>query len=84
MKFCERQGIKFIVEDPLEKDDFKGKKDYGDNFLSKLNQSRIAKHGEAHFAYDETHHQSHWVCRHTMLAHVAPHTINSLKRTSAL
>eukprot|EP00591_Stephanopyxis_turris_P006156 CAMPEP_0195524612 /NCGR_PEP_ID=MMETSP0794_2-20130614/24532_1 /TAXON_ID=515487 /ORGANISM="Stephanopyxis turris, Strain CCMP 815" /LENGTH=259 /DNA_ID=CAMNT_0040654865 /DNA_START=44 /DNA_END=823 /DNA_ORIENTATION=+ len=60
MKFCERQGIKFIVEDPLEKDDFKGKKDYGDNFLSKLNQSRIAKHGEAHFAYDETHHQSHW------------------------
>ena len=63
IKFCERQGITFVVEEPMEKDDFKGKKDYGDNFLSALNKSRIAKHGEAHFAYDETHHESHWVGR---------------------
>ena len=62
VEFCERQGIQYEINEPLAKDDYSGKKDYGDNFLSKLNQSKIALNGEAHFAYDETHHESHWVC----------------------
>lgn len=60
IKFCERQGIKYEVHEQQEKISQAGKKDYGDNFLSQLAKSRIAKHGEKHFEYDETHHQSHW------------------------
>lgn len=60
IKFCERQGIEYVVDEPLKKDSFEGEKDYGDNFLSKLAQTKIAKVGEAHFEYDETHHDSHW------------------------
>ncbi len=52
---------RFEVHEQQEKISQAGKKDYGDNFLSQLAKSRIAKHGEKHFEYDDTHHQSHWV-----------------------
>ncbi len=61
MRYCERQGITFRVEEPLVKDNFQGQKDYGDNFLSKLAKVQIKEEGEKHFEYDETHHNSHWV-----------------------
>jgi len=59
--FCDRQGIAYEIEEPPQEADFKGMKDYGDNFLTDSIKVGLKKQGERFFDHGENAHTSAWV-----------------------
>jgi len=59
--FCERQGLAYEVIQPNKKKDFKGLKDYGDNFYTDTIKVGVRERGEKYFDHGENAHTSAWV-----------------------
>eukprot|EP00941_MAST-03F_sp_MAST-3F-sp1_P000644 g644.t1 len=61
--FAKRQGWDYEVQEDMSKykEDFDGEKDYGDNFLTQLAKSKVAKVGEKQFSYGRSANTSAWV-----------------------
>jgi len=59
--FCERQGIEYEIQEPAKKKNFKGEKDYGDNFYTDAIKVGVRAKGENFFDHGENAHTSAWV-----------------------
>lgn len=59
-RFCDRQGIAYEIVEPPRNADFKGLKNYGDNFLTDRIKVGIQDQGESFFDHGEDAHTSAW------------------------